>query len=84
MAFKKIELGSQTPPLPQTPYIAYGIGQKLNLKGTPMIFIGKFEEFYVPHSSDCDKITTFEKKKPKVIWDLKCDHGVCTSRPILV
>ena len=26
---KKFEVGLQTPPLPQTPYIAYGKGQKL-------------------------------------------------------
>ena len=61
---KKIEVDFQTPPLPQTPYIAYGIGQKLkigilflqlskcipiNLKWTPETFIGKFEGFYVPN-----------------------------------
>ena len=76
---KKIEVGLQTPPLPQTPYIAYGKGKNwkyfilavvkcipINLKGTLKTFNGKFEGFYVyPTAARCEEITIFDPpKKP--------------------
>ena len=94
---KNVEVGLQTPPLPQTHLYSLWKRQKLkiwilflqwskyipiNLKGTLKTFNGKFEGYYVPHSSQMWGNCHFWPKT--AIWDSKYDHGVCRSHPIIV
>ena len=39
------------------------------------------KDFMYPTATKCEEITIFNQT---AIWDLKRDHGVCRSRPIVV